>query len=152
MIAGGAMAIVLFATLAVTLTPRSSDPGLVALSATTVPRTSAAESAFSVAEAMRSTPLTGMSGVPSAVADVPAGAFGRATKSPPSAMLPDLDDQVIVLTDRYAYRVSWRDVSRLAISVDAIVVDQLGAVVAHIDDGRLVVSHDLMVGAAFAAD
>jgi len=90
--------------------------------------------------------------IPSAIADVPAGAYRSADSSDPQAVLPDLHDQVLVLTDQYAYSVAWSDVARLDVAGDAVVVRSNGEIVARFSNGRLIVSHDSLVGSALAAD
>jgi hypothetical protein len=90
--------------------------------------------------------------IPSALADVPAAAFHSTGSSDPQAVLPDLHDQVLVLTDQYAYSVAWSDVARLDVAGDAVVVRADGAIVARFIHGRLIVSHDSLVGSAFATD
>ena len=66
--------------------------------------------------------------------------------------MPDLHDQVIVLTEQFAYSVAWRDVSQLNLTESAVVVDHEGTIVGLLDAGRLTVSHDLRVGATINLD
>ncbi len=99
--------------------------------------------------------LSAATAIPNAIADVPSAAF-RSTPSDGNtedrAVLPDLEDRVTVLTEQFAYSVAWRDVSRFNLAENAIVVDHEGTIVARIDDGRLTVSHDLLVGASISLD
>ena len=110
---------------------------------------------FPTAETIRTIMLSGAMAVPNAIADVPSAAF-RSTPSDGNtevqAVLPDLHDRVIVLTEQFAYSVAWRDVSRLNLTEAAIVVDHEGTIVGHLDAGRLIVSHDLLVGASISLD
>jgi len=155
---GATVAVALVAALAITLTPRQTTT-TTAISATTVPAASAlrdaAGTAVPTAETIRTIMLSGAMAVPNAIADVPSAAF-RSTPSDGNtevqAVLPDLHDRVIVLTEQFAYSVAWRDVSRLNLTEAAIVVDHEGTIVGHLDAGRLIVSHDLLVGASISLD
>jgi hypothetical protein len=155
---GGTLAVALVAALVITLTPRQTTT-TTAISVTTVPAASAlqeaANTAVAAAESIRTTRLSGATAIPNAIADVPSAAF-RSLPSDGStedrAVLPDLEDQVTVLTEQFAYSVAWRDVGRLDLAEIAIVVDDEGTIVARIDDGRLIVSHDLLVGASISVD
>lgn len=154
-LAGGALAIALVAALVVTLTPARSNQSTTAIGSTTTPVSalrSSDSSAIAVAEALRTNQLDDVTAIPNAIADIPAVALrsGNSTTAN-SAVLPDLDDTVTVITDQYAYPVAWRDVTRLDVT-DGIVVDADGAIVARITEGRLVVSHDLLVGGVLSAD
>ena len=155
---GATVAVALIATLVITLTPRQTET-TTAIPATTVPSASSLRDgggiAVATAESIRTIMLSGATAVPNAIADVPPAAF----RSPPGngnteveAVLPDLDDRVTVLTEQFAYSVAWRDVSRLNLTEAAIVVDHEGTVVGHLDAGRLIVSHDLLVGSSISLD
>ena len=157
-LAGGTLAVALVAVWVITLTPRQSAPST-AISATTVPASSvlgdAASTAVATAESMRTSTLSGALAIPSAIADVPPAAFRSTSASvrrDAPAVLPDLDDRVTVLTEQFVYSVAWRDVSRLDVARDAIVVDDEGTIVARIDDGQFIASHDLLVGASISLD
>jgi hypothetical protein len=157
---GSTLAVALVAALAITLTPRQAAT-TTAISATTVPAASAsalqdaASTAVAAAESIRMSMLSGATAIPNAIADVPSAAF-RPTSSGGNtehgAVLPDLEDRVTVLTEQFAYSVAWRDVSTLDLAGIAIVVDHEGTIVARIDDGRLIVSYDLLVGASINVD
>ena len=156
--AGGTLAVALVAALVITLTPRQTTT-TAAISATTVPATSmlrdASSTAVAAAHSIRTSTLSGATAIPNAIADVPPEAFRSVpfdVLSESRAVLPDLHDRVTVLTEHFAYSVAWRDVSRLQLTEDAIVVDHDGVIVAHIDDGRFIVSHDLLVGASISLD
>lgn len=156
--ASGTLAVALVAALVITLTPRQGAT-TTAITATTVPATSAlrdaANTAVAAAEAIRSSALSGATAIPSAIAAVPPAAFRLAALDEGTetrAVLPDLDDRVTVLTEHVAYAVAWRDVSRLDLVDDAIVVDHEGTIVARITDGQFIVSHDLLVGASITVD
>ena len=155
---GATVAVALVAALAITLTPRQTTT-TTAISATTVPSASALRddggTAVATAETIRTIMLSGATAVPNAIADVPSAAFRspRATGTLRfEAVLPDLHDRVTVLTEQFAYSVAWRDVSRLNLTEAAIVVDHEGTIVGHLDAGRLIVSHDLLVGASISLD
>ena len=157
-LAGGTVAVVLVAALIITLTPRQTTTTST-ISATTVPAASAlrdaASTAVAAAESIRTTTLSGATAIPNAIADVPPAAFrptASDVRTEARAVLPDLDDRVTVLTEQFAYSVAWRDVNRLHLSENAIVVDHEGTIVARIDDGRLIASHDLLVGASISVD
>jgi len=156
-IAGGTIVVVLVATMVVALTPRQTASTTTAITATTVPTTAslsdATNTAVVAAESIRRSPLAGITGIPQAIAQVPV----LSARSVPSgdtaqAVLPDLDDRVTVLTEQLVYAVAWRDVARIDLTANAIVVDDDGHVVARIDDGQLIVSHDLLVGASISVD
>ncbi len=159
-LAGGALAVVMVATMVVALTPRQNDATTTAITATTVPASSlrgAANVSVAAAESIRTSRLSGFTAIPNAIADIPAAASRTFTRSSSNAeservVLPDLDDRVTVLTEQYVYAVAWRDVSRIDATADAVVIDEAGFVVARIIDGRLVVSHDLVVGASLSVD
>jgi hypothetical protein len=152
-LATGAFAVALIAALVVTVTPGGSVNAPITASASTSPPVRAAAStAIAVAETIRSIRLVEATAIPSAIADVPAGAYRSTGSSDPEAVLPDLHDQVLVLTDQYAYSVAWSDVARLDVEGDAVVVGTNGEIVARFSDGRFIVSHDSLVGSAFAAD
>ncbi len=148
---------VLVAAFFIAVTPRQNNP-TAAISATTVPARSALRdattAAVAAAESIRTSKLAGVTAIPSAIADVPSAAFRSvAFGTEGRAVLPDLDDRVTVLTEQFAYSVAWRDVARLDLDgADAVVVDDDGAVVARIHDGRLTVSHDLLVGSSITTD
>lgn len=154
---GGSLAVVLVAALVVTLTPQQTAT-TASMSATTVPAPSrfsdAATSAVEAAKSIRASTLAAATAIPNAIADVPEAAIRRLTAddvAPTRAVLPDLDDHVTVLTEHFAYSVTWREVGRL-LADDAIVVDNDGVIVGRIDDGRLIVSHDMVVGAWVSVD
>lgn len=157
MLVGGAVAVVLVAALVVSMTPRSDTSGPIAVSATTTPAATqsikaAADSAVAAAASIRSARLTTFAPIPAAIADVPAAAFGSGLATDTSrVVLPDLDDEVLVLTESYAYSVAWRDAARLDVE-DGIVIARDGELVARFTEGRLVVSHDLLIGAALSVD
>jgi len=156
-LATGALAVALIAALVVTVTPGGSADAPIAVSASTSPPVresirAAANTAIAAAETIRSVRLVEATAIPSAIADVPAGAYRSADSSDPQAVLPDLHDQVLVLTDQYAYSVAWSDVARLDVAGDAVVVRSNGEIVARFSNGRLIVSHDSLVGSALAAD
>ncbi|MEZ7962692.1 MAG: hypothetical protein QMC04_12245 [Ilumatobacter sp.] len=152
-LAAGAFAVALIAALVVTVTPGGSIDAPIAVSASTSPPVRAAEStAIAAAETIRSIRLVEATAIPSAIADVPVAAYRSTGSSDPEAVLPDLHDQVLVLTDQYAYSVAWSGVARLDVEGDAVVVRANGEIVARFKDGRLIVSHDSVVGSAFAAD
>ena len=152
-LAAGAFAVALIAALVVTVTPGGSIDAPIAVSASTSPPVRAAAStAIAAAETIRSIRLVEATAIPSAIADVPVAAYRSTGSSDPEAVLPDLHDQVLVLTDQYAYSVAWSDVARLDVEGDAVVVRANGEIVARFNDGRLIVSHDSVVGSAFAAD
>lgn len=157
MLAGGAVAVVLVAVLVISLTPRSDISGPIAVSATTTPAAAqsiraAADSAVAAAASIRSAGLSTFAPIPAAIADVPAAAFASSRSTDTSrAVLPDLDDEVLVLTDTHAYSVAWRDAARLDVD-DGIVIARDGVLVARFTEGRLVVSHDLLIGAALSLD
>lgn len=156
-LATGAFAVVLIAALVVTVTPDRSTDAPIAVSASTSPPVweasrAAAHTAIAAAETIRSIRLVEATAIPRAIADVPAAAYRSTDLSDPQAVLPDLHDQVLVLTDQYAYSVVWRDVTRLGVAGDAVVVLANGAIVARFNDGRLIVSHDSLVGSALATD
>ena len=67
-----------------------------------------------------------------------------------SAILPELTDLVLVLTEHYAYAVPWSDVARLSIIDEAIVVDGDGLVIGQFNDGRLTVTADAKIGSALS--
>ena len=154
-LAGGALAVVMVATMVVALTPRQ-DTATTAISATTVPASSlrgSANAAVAAAESIRTSRLSGLTAIPNAIAAIPAAVTRSSTNTESErVVLPDLDDRVIVLTDQYVYAVAWRDVSRIDATADAVVIDEAGFVVARIVDGRLIVSHDLVVGASLSVD
>lgn len=162
LLAGGALAVVMVATMVVALTPRQDLASTTAISATTVPASQlrdAANTAVVAAHSIRSSRLSGFTAIPNAIADIPtaitrssAGAAGAAGGDSAQAVLPDLDDQVTVLTEQFAYAVAWRDVTRIDATTDAVVIDQAGYLVARIVDGRFIVSHDLLVGASLSVD
>jgi hypothetical protein len=144
------------ATMVVALTPRESTTTATAITATTVPASSLREdsnTAVVAAKSIRSSRLAGFTAIPNAIANIPA-AVSRSFDSNDStqAVLPDLDDRVTVLTEQYVYAVAWRDVTRIDATTDAVVIDKAGYVVAHIEGGRLIVSHDLLVGASLSVD
>ncbi|WP_394944003.1 hypothetical protein [uncultured Ilumatobacter sp.] len=156
-LATGTLAVALIAALVVTITPGGSTDAPIAVSASTSPPVrasirAAANTAIAAAETIRSIRLVEATAIPSALADVPAAAFHSTGSSDPQAVLPDLHDQVLVLTDQYAYSVAWSDVARLDVAGDAVVVRADGAIVARFIHGRLIVSHDSLVGSAFATD
>jgi hypothetical protein len=156
--ASGTLAVALVAALIITFTPRNTTT-TAAISATTAPAAStlreAANTAIAAAESIRESTLSGATAIPNAIAAVPPAAF-RAESfdllAETRAVLPDLDDRVTVLTAQFAYSVAWRDVSRLNVTDDAIVVDDEGVIVARIDDGHFIMSHDLLVGASITLD
>ena len=155
-LAGGALALVMVATMVVALTPRESTTTATAITATTVPVSSlqeASNTAVVAAKSIRSSSLAGFTAIPNAIANIPA-AVSRSLTSDDStqAVLPDLDDRVTVLTEQYVYAVAWRDVTRIDATTDAVVIDKDGYVVARIEGGRLIVSHDLLVGASLSLD
>lgn len=156
-LATGALAVALIAALVVTVTPGGSADAPIAVSASTSPPVresirAAANTAVAAAETIRSIRLVEATAIPSAIADVPAAAYRLTGASDPQAVLPDLHDQVLVLTDQYAYSVAWSDVARLDVAGDAVVVRANGEIVARFSNGRLIVSHDSLVGSALAAD
>jgi hypothetical protein len=151
-LAGGAAAVVLVAVLVVSMTPRGDSAGPIAVSATTTPIVQSLRTSAGTAVSMRSPRLSTFSPIPAAIADVPAAAFEPTVAAEAArAILPDLDDEVLVLTDTFAYSVAWRDAARLDVE-EGIVVGRDGEVVARFIEGRLVASHDLLVGAALSLD
>ena len=66
-------------------------------------------------------------------------------------MLPDLTDEVKVISHEFIYAVQWRDVAQLTDIDHAVVVTDNGAVIAVITDGRLVVASDSYGGFTVAA-
>jgi hypothetical protein len=156
-LATGALAVALVAALVVTVTPgRSADAPIAVIASTSPPVRepirAAASTAIAAAEAIRSVRLDEATGIPRAIANVPAAAYLSTNLSDPQAVLPDLHDQVLVVTDQYAYSVAWSDVARLDVAGDAVVIGSNGAIVARFSDGRVIVSHDSLVGSALAAD
>lgn len=156
-LATGALAVALIAALVITVTPAGSINTPIAVSASTSPPArdsirAAASTAIAAAETIRSIRLVEATAIPNAIANVPAAAFRSTGLSDPQAVLPDLHDQVLVLTDQYAYSVAWSDVARLDVAGDAVVVGPNGAIVARFTDGNLIVSHDSLVGSALTAD
>ncbi len=155
-LAGGALAVVMVATMVVALTPRQNTATTTAMTATTVPTSSlrgASNTAVAAAESIRTSRLSGFTAIPHAIADIPAAVIrSSATAESERVVLPDLDDRVTVLAEQYVYAVAWRDVSRIDATADAVVIDEAGFVVARIVDGRLIVSHDLVVGASLSVD
>jgi hypothetical protein len=156
-LATGALAVVLIAALVVTVTPDRSTDAPIAVSASTSPPVreasrAAARTAIAAAETIRSIRLVEATAIPRAIADVPAAAYRSTDSSDPQAVLPDLHDRVLVVTDQYAYSVTWSDVARLDVAGDAVVVRDNGAIVARFSNGRLIVSHDSLVGSALATD
>lgn len=153
----GALAVILITALVVTVTPRESTEAPIAVSASTSPPVresirAGASTAVAAAETIRSIRLVEATAIPKAIADVPAAAYRSTDLSDPQAILPDLHDQVLVVTDQFAYSVAWIDAARLDVEGDAVVVGPNGAIVARFSDGRLIVSHDSLVGSALAAD
>lgn len=151
MLAGGALAVVMVATLVVTLTPRRHAAPL-AISSTTAP---SAERAIAASQPVidadvgittRAAQISSFKAIPSALVSV-TNAEGAEDSS---TILPDLDDPVFVLTADFAYAVPWRDVAWLTVAREAVVVDADGSVIARFDDGRLVVTADAKVGSALA--
>lgn len=156
-LATGALAVALIAALVVTVTPGGPADAPISVSASTSPPVresirAAANTAIAAAESIRSIRLVEATAIPSAIADVPPAAYRSTGSSDPQAVLPDLHDQVLVLTDQYAYSVAWSDVARLDVAGDAVVVRSNGEIVARFSNGRLIVSHDSLVGSALAAD
>lgn len=151
--AGGTLAVVLVAALVIATTPRNrANP--VAVSATTMPSPDDASGRPTIDAAARSIRLASFTAIPTAIAAVP-GTADRSTRSAGTdtpTVLPDLDDQVLVVTPSVAWAVPWRDVAWLRVDGDASVLAADGSVVARFDDGRLVVSADALVGAAVAVD
>ena len=147
----------LVAALVVTVTPSGPADAPIAVSASTSPPAresirAASNTATAAAETIRSIRLVGATAIPRAIANVPGAAYLSTDLSDPQAVLPDLYDQVFVVTDQYAYSVAWSDVARLDVAGNAVVVRSNGAIVARFSDGRLIVSHDSLVGSALAAD
>lgn len=145
LLAGGTLAVAMVAALVVAMTPRESTAPA-AVSATTVAATDPSARAVDRTARIASAPA-----IPTAIVDV-AGAHaalagGSLPDASAAAVLPDLDDEVVVLTDHVAYALPWRDVALLSVE-DAVVVDADGAIVARFESGRLVVSADAVVGAA----
>jgi hypothetical protein len=144
------------ATMIVALTPRESTTTETAITATTVPASSlqeASNTAVVAAKSIRTSRLTGFTAIPNAIANIPAAVSLSLTgDNSTQAVLPDLDDRVTVLTEQYVYAVAWRDVTRIDATTDAVVIDEDGYVVALIEGGRLIVSHDLLVGASLSVD
>ena len=155
-IAGGALAVVMVATMVVALNPGQNNTTTTAITATTVPAPSlreAANTAVVAAKSIRSSRLAGFTAIPNAIANIPT-AVSRSSGDDDSTrvVLPDLDDRVTVLTEQFVYAVAWRDVTQIDATTDAVVIDEAGFVVARIEDGRLIVSHDLLVGASLSVD
>jgi len=145
------------AAMVVALSPQQAPTTTTALSATTIPAAASVANTDNVAviaaESIRTSRLAGITAIPQGIADVPPGMVRRSVAGEEmQAILPDLDDQVTVLTEQFVYPVAWRDVTRIDLTADAVVVDSNGVVVALIVDGRLVVSHDLLVGASITVD
>lgn len=130
------------AAFVVAMTPRHSASPL-AVSATTSPAVTAVGGG---ADAAR---IASFPAIPNAIAAVPnSTARDRATTA---AVLPDLDDDVLVVTDHVAYALPWRDVALLEVD-DAVVIGADGSVVARFVDGRFVPSADAVVGAALTVE
>lgn len=156
-LATGALAVALIAALVVTVTPSGSADAPIAVSATTSPPVresirADASTAIAAAGTIRSIRFVEATAIPRAIANVPAAAYLSTDLSDPQAVLPDLHDQVLVVTDQYAYPVAWSDVARLDVAGDAVVIRSDGAIVARFSDGRLIVSYDSLIGSALAAD
>ncbi len=137
--ASGTLAVVMVAALVVSMTPRRSASPL-AVSATTAPAGPSPDGA----EADAASRIASFPAIPSAIAAVPVSTR-RAEDA--AAVLPDLDDEVLVVTDHVAYALAWREVAWLDVD-DAIVLGADGAIVARFEDGRFVVTADAVVGAA----
>lgn len=140
----------------VALTPRQNTATTTASSATTLPASllsDAENTAVAAAESIRTSRLADVTAIPYAIAIVPiAASMLSSSDDPNQVILPDLDDRVTVLTDQFAYVVAWRDVTLIDAATEAVVIDDGGDVVARMKDGRLIMSHDLLVGAAFSVD
>jgi hypothetical protein len=153
---GGALAVVMVATMVVALTPRQNAATTTAISATTLPAALLSDSehtAVAAAESIRTSRLAGITAIPQAIANIPSAASRLSSSDDPAqVILPDLDDRVTVLTDQFAYAVAWRDVTRIDVTTDAVVIDNAGYVVARMEGGRLIMSHDLLVGASLSVD
>jgi hypothetical protein len=153
---GGALAVVMVATMVVALTPRQNAATTTAIGATTLPTALLSDSentAVAAAESIRTSRLAGITAIPQAIANIPlAASLLSSSDDPTQVVLPDLDDRVTVLTDQFAYAVAWRDVTRIDVTTGAVVIDNAGFVVARMEDGRLIMSHDLLVGASLSVD
>lgn len=153
--ASSTLAVVLVATLAIVVTPRrSSNP--TAIGATTVPSLGARSLGIdgsTVASSFQSAGIASFTAIPSAIAAVPSAADPSDVGDPDLAAteLPDLDDDVVVLTDEHAYVVRWRDVAAMSQTDDAIVLAEDGSIIAVIKLGHLVVAPDTKVGATVGA-
>ncbi|NND75808.1 MAG: hypothetical protein HKN44_12460 [Ilumatobacter sp.] len=148
--AGGTLAVVMVAALVVAMTPQRSGSPL-AVSATTGPAVSADGRGDAPDDADRAARIASVKAIPNAIVDVP-GTHGRPRPSTgvdqdATAVLPDLDDEVLVLTENVAYALPWSEVAWLEID-DAVVVNSDGAIVARFEAGRLIVAADAVVGAA----
>jgi hypothetical protein len=153
---GGALAVVMVAPMVVALTPRQNAATTTAIGATTLPTALLSDSentAVAAAESIRTSRLAGITAIPQAIANIPlAASLLSSSDDPTQVVLPDLDDRVTVLTDQFAYAVAWRDVTRIDVTTGAVVIDNAGFVVARMEDGRLIMSHDLLVGASLSVD
>jgi hypothetical protein len=149
----------LVAALVVSMTPRRASNPL-AISGTTAPGISqsvraagniAGNELANAATSFRSPRIVSFNAIPNAIAAVPNAAtpIGFATETA-SAILPELSDDVLVLTGHSAYAVPWSEVALLALDDDAIVVAADGSIIAKVIDGRLVVTADAKVGSAIA--
>lgn len=147
---GGTLAVLLVAALVVSFTPRSA-PGTVAVGATTIPAAAdlvpdSQRRAMAAAESLRAGAFTTVRAIPHAVAAVPVVTLSVGADAQRDAVvLPDLDDTVVVLTEDFAYAVAWKDVARVEVATDAVVVADDGTVVARIVDGRIVMNDDMLV-------
>ena len=165
--ATGTLAVLAVATLVITITPRTST-GPVALSSTTLPAaaqtirsavstastattTEVQAGVVALANSIRTARIDDFTAIPTAIASVPSGVVDRggaladiATEliAANDVMLPDLTDDVTVISRDFIYAVQWRDVAHLTEIDDAAVVTSDGAVIAVITDGRLVVASD----------
>lgn len=163
-LATGTLAVIVVAALVVTISPRRSN-GPVALTATTLPAAAQTfRSAVStvttgdlqagvvaLANSVRTARIDDFTAIPSAIASVPGGvASGGMVLTDIAAdqiafsnvMLPDLTDEVNVISRDFTYAVEWREVAQLTTVDDAVVVANDGAIIAIISDGRLVVASD----------
>ena len=160
----GTLVVMVVAALVVTITPRrSSSP--VALTSTTLPAAAQTiRSAVStittseiqagvvaLANSVRTARIDEFTAIPSAIASIPGSmTSGGAMLTEIAAhqiatnnvRLPDLTDEVQVISRDFIYAVQWRDVAQITALDDAVVVTDGGAIVAIITDGRLIVASD----------
>ena len=133
MLAAGTLTAVLLIGMVVAMTPRPTN-GPVAVSATTTPVGGLDDGRSDAVP--RSIAAASFTAVPNAIAATP---IVRQSAVEVAAVMPDLDDLVLVYTPDVTYRMKWADLAFLGLDESALVLDADGRLVARLDGDDIVV-------------